>query len=129
MLTRATRLTSKSILSLLVLSGVALTPASLRATPLTGNPSADSSWTFNGNSLNNGTYIRGGGTFSFDIYTNAFTVTAADTGLIAKGWSVGDTVIGLGGVIVPNDMTAAHTGWSTDGVTSVAIVITWSTSI
>jgi hypothetical protein len=119
MKTFAPRFSHHAIVLLLTVCGLLMCQTQLWATAISGNPAADT-WSFNGNSLNKNTYIRGGGTFSFDIYTNSFVVTAADTGLLAKGWSVGDTVVGLGGVIVPNDMTAAHTGWSTDGVTPVA---------
>lgn len=118
---RARFSSSFGLLCALTLANLSFNQAVLQAAQfITGNPSADAGWTFNGNSLNNGTYIRGGGTFSYDIYTKSFVVAADDAALISKGWTAGDTVIGLGGIMVSNDLLAIHDGWATDGVTAVA---------
>lgn len=83
-----------------------------RAATISGNPVNDG-WTFGGNSLANGTYIRGEGTFSFDIYSAAFTVAAGSNLEISAGdysWLPGDQIVGLGGKFVST--TAAAAGWA-----------------
>lgn len=64
------------------------------ALPLTGNPVSDG-WSFQGNSLDAGTYIRGTGGWSFGVYNDVFTLGAGDA---AGNWLAGDQIIGLGGV-------------------------------
>jgi hypothetical protein len=76
---------------------------------VTGDPVADG-WTYQGNSLDNGIYIRGAGNFSFDLYTKVYTVGSTGSFLsMSSPWSVGDRVLGVGGVFVPR--TAASAGW------------------
>ncbi len=72
-----------------------------------GDPSADG-WTLQGNSLDNGTYVRGSGNFGFDVYTTSFVIEAGSS-LLSKGWSIGDTVLGIGGVIATTNGEDA--GW------------------
>jgi hypothetical protein len=82
------------------------------AATISGDPSTDSGWAFGGNSLANGTYARGEGTFSFDIYTASFTVASGSSLEITDGtfsWLAGDEILGLGGKFV--DTTAAAAGW------------------
>jgi hypothetical protein len=82
------------------------------AATISGDPSADSGWAFGGNSLANGTYARGEGTFSFDIYTANFTVASGSSLEITDGvysWLAGDEILGLGGKFV--NTTAAAAGW------------------
>lgn len=97
----------------LIFSSVALAALSGSAlAAITGNPVADG-WSFSGNSLANGTYVRGEGTFSFDIYSSAFTVQAGSGLVISDGaysWLAGDQVLALGGKFVPT--TASAAGWS-----------------
>ena len=91
---------------------LAITPLATGAA-ITGDPSVDSGWQFAVNSLANGTYARGEGTFSFDIYTSSFSVEAGSSLEISDGgfsWLAGDTILGLGGKFV--DITAAEAGWA-----------------
>jgi len=86
------------------------------AAQLTGDPSADTGWVFNGNSFDQGVYVRGEATFSFDIYSASFSLdSTAHSNVINSftgaglDWLAGDRVIGLGGKFVDN--TIADTGW------------------
>lgn len=111
--------------SMLVLTSI----ESSLAAPISGNPLSDG-WSFRGNSLYNGTYVRGGGNYAFDVYTTQFTVTDASafdisdhddpsflgyyetahwTKADARPWQVGHTVIGVGGAF--NSVTADDAGW------------------
>jgi hypothetical protein len=90
------------------------------AVTITGNPSTDSGWAAAGNSLDAGTYIRLQGNFSFDTYYTNFVLDASSP-LLGGGWSAGDTIIAMGGKIVPNSTLAADTGWATDGFTGNAV--------
>ncbi len=102
----------KSIAFAATLALIICSSLSAQAATITGNPVNDG-WTKGGNSLANGTYIRGEGTFSFDIYSAAFTVEAGSNLDIAAGsysWLPGDQIVGLGGKFVTTDATTA--GWS-----------------
>ena len=85
------------------------------AATIGGDPSADAGWSLGGNSLANGVYVRGEGTFSFDIYSAAFAVAGGSNLDITAGpagqysWLPGDQVLGLGGKFVPTDAVTA--GW------------------
>lgn len=89
---------------------------------LTGNPFSDTGWSLAGNSLDSGTYIRGGGNFSFDAYSASFLLESGSAldGIDAN-WKVGDVILGLGGVFVPNSGLAVDTGWATNGLGAVAV--------
>lgn len=93
---------------LLMVLGLSLVLTSnVRADFLTGDPtSAMGDWVGGGNSLANGTYIRGSANLSFDAYRSATTVMAGDA-LNTIGWSVGDRILGMGGVLQPT----APSGW------------------
>jgi hypothetical protein len=78
------------------------------AASITGNPSVDSGWTTAGNSLDNGVYIRGAGNFGYDLYTTGFTIQPGSP-LLASGWSLGDSVVAVGGQIATTDGVSA--GW------------------
>jgi hypothetical protein len=78
---------------------------------ITGNPSADG-WTSAGNSLENGTYVRGIANYGFDAYGTGFTVQSGSSLDISAGslsWLAGDTVLGVGGVF--HAISAAEAGW------------------
>jgi hypothetical protein len=90
------------------------------AVMITGNPSTDSGWAAGGNSLDSGTYIRLAGNFSFDTYYTNFVLEAGSP-LLGGGWSIGDSIIAMGGKIVPNSGLAVDTGWATDGFTGDAV--------
>jgi hypothetical protein len=113
---------------LLLLIGMCQGASAVAAT-LSGSPEADG-WYHHGNSLANGNYVRGNGNYAFEMYTTQFTVTDSSVFDIsghddasyddyyetnhwskatARTWSVGDTVLGIGGVF--NDITAADAGW------------------
>jgi hypothetical protein len=104
------------------------------AASITGNPAVDSGWTAVGNSLDNGVYIRGAGNFGYDLYTTSFAIEAGSP-LVASGWSVGETVVAIGGQIATNDGVSAGWGLPFTGdavnanlTTSVRIVSKFGTS-
>lgn len=115
---------SLRLLPAIVCAVALLTPnATVRGgVALTGNPFSDTGWTLAGNSLDNGTYIRGGGNFSFDAYSASFLLESGSAldGL-DPNWKVGDVILGMGGVFVPNSGLAGDTGWATDGLGAVAV--------
>ena len=91
------------------LSAIALfaaTPDANAGFITTGNPATDG-WDRIGNSLQNGSYIRGSGNFSFDVYRT--TISPDATLLAATGWLATDLIIGIGGVIV----NTPPAGWLT----------------
>lgn len=78
----------------------------------TGDPAADG-WISGGNALANGSYIRGAGLWSYDMYASNLTLSSGSALLNTVGgstWSVGDQVIGLGGVFVAAP-SAPGSGW------------------
>ncbi len=96
----------------LAILSLAVASASISIANPTGNPSADG-WTAGGNSLGNGTYIRGAANFSYQTYITETTIGAGSGLLQTVGgstWNVGDRVIGIGGVI-ENAPTAEANGW------------------
>ena len=104
---------------MLVISAIASVLAcgtAVHAAALTGDPSADSGWVFGGNSFDQGNYVQGNATFSFDMYSASFVLDATDHSAVINSftgvgldWLAGDRVIGLGGRFVSN--TVANTGW------------------
>ena len=81
---------------------------------ITGNPLADG-FTLQGYSLEQGVYVRNGGTvnYGYDAYGSSFTIQATDANLISSGlgtWKAGDTVYGVGGVFAVEDP-----GWTITG--------------
>jgi hypothetical protein len=88
----------------IALVALGLLSASALAAPVTGSPAADG-WLVQGNSLQDGTYIRGTGGWSFDLYSNASTLGASDA-LVGGNWQIGDLVVGLGG-----EMTGQYIYW------------------
>ena len=82
------------------------------ATSITGNPAADG-WTYNGNSLASGVYVRGNANYAYDAYSAAISVQSGSNLAIDDGdnsWLVGDTVLGVGGHF--EDITASQAGWT-----------------
>jgi hypothetical protein len=77
-------------------------PASADMQSPSGDPEADG-WVFGGHSLDAGVYVRGSGGFAYDIYTTSFTL-GSGSALLGDGWSEGDVIVGLGGVIDPVDV-------------------------
>ncbi len=75
---------------------------------ITGNPFSDG-WTSQGNSLSNGVYVRGNANYAFDTYSATVVVDSALRTASGNVWSIGDTVIGVGGVF--RSITAAEAGW------------------
>lgn len=114
----------------LLAASVALAQA---AWGVTGDPVADG-WAYGSNSLENGTYVRGDGNLGFDIHSTGFTL-GAGSNLLDANWQVGDTVLGIGGVINAIG-SAAQLGWPSitgptvnDNLTqSVRIVTKFGTS-
>lgn len=68
--------------------------SSADAASVTGDPAADG-WLYQGNSLADGTYIRGTGGWSFDVYSNAFILSPLHP-LVGGNWQSGDQIVGLG---------------------------------
>lgn len=77
----------------LLVLGIGTQSGMAHALPITGNPVADG-WSFQGNSLDPGTYIRGTAGWSYGVYNDVFTLGAGDAG---GNWLAGDQIIGLGG--------------------------------
>ena len=71
-----------------------------RAAFLTGDPVANG-WFFAGSSLNAGTYIRGSGNFSFDMYRAQLAAGSGNQLDTLAGWTTGDIVLGMGGLVTP----------------------------
>lgn len=78
------------------------------AITFTGNPATDG-WTFHGNSLSLGTYIRGAGDYGFDTYSTGFTLSAGDPLYNGTSWLAGDQILALGGVMNPVEFVVART--------------------
>ena len=79
---------------------------------VTGNPVSDG-WTFQGNALSNGSYVRGNANYGYNTYASAMAVTAGSNLAINDGvnsWLVGDTILGVGGEFA--GITASEAGWS-----------------
>jgi hypothetical protein len=114
----------KKLIAVCVVAVLFLTSVNVSLGALTGDPEADG-WTYQGHSLENGTYCRGSGNIGFDVYTTMFTVTDSSEFVMsspdhpyyedldphmAREWAVGDTIVGVGGVF--SDITAAESGWA-----------------
>jgi len=98
-----------------MLIALGLTSRSAVAATITGDPTADAGWTGGANSLAMGTYGSGAEQNSFNVYSTAFTLDASSplAGLAGPGvttWQVGDTIVGVGGFVVPTN--AAAGGWA-----------------
>lgn len=96
----------------LALTAALVLAASAHAQTVSGNPSADG-WVYGGNSMENGVYVRGGGIFSYGVYQQNIVLSAGSNLLSTVSgstWSIGDQVIGLGGVFVTSP-TAPAAGW------------------
>ncbi len=99
----------KTILSAAVIAAMV---SVAQANP-TGNPGLDG-WQAGGNSMANGTYIRGAGNFGFTTYVTEMTLAAGHNfnSVGTMAWNTGDQVIGIGGVIDFNTPIASANGWS-----------------
>ena len=106
-----TRPTVRLILRVLAVVASGLTcHGTARAELLTGDPSADG-WALGANSLQAGTYVRGNGNFSYDLFRASYALgSGSPLAAMANPWSVGDQVLALGGVVAPT--TAAAAGWA-----------------
>lgn len=79
---------------------------------VTGDPVTDG-FVFQGNSLANGTYVRGSANYGYDTYASAITITSGSNLEISDGaysWLAGDTVLAVGGEFA--NITASQAGWS-----------------
>lgn len=94
---------------LLLALAVALGSFQISHASLSGNP-VDDGWTYQGNSLSSGVYVRGSANYGFDTYSSTFAVDGAISTASGGSWTVGDTVIGVGGVFNNNT-----TGWTVSG--------------
>lgn len=105
-------------MAILLVAALLLLPlAGVATANVTGNPYADG-WTFGGNSLSNGVYVRETANYGFDTYSTLINILAGSNLEISDGdnsWIEGDTVLGIGGRFA--DITASEAGWSAfDGV-------------
>jgi hypothetical protein len=98
--TRSNLLAAVSCIAVCLLAGT----GSIFADP-TGDPATDSGWTSEGNSASAGNFMQNAGNsadFSADVYSTAFTLASGSALLgplgISSGWSIGDTIVGVGGV-------------------------------
>ncbi len=82
--------------SFLVFTAVGVLSASAQSS-VTGNPAADG-WQGFGNSLSLGTYIRGSGAFSFQVYRDNFSLSSSSTLWSNTIWGTGDSILAMGGV-------------------------------
>ena len=70
---------------------------------ITGNPLTDG-WAFQGNSLEDGVYVRGAGGWDYDVYSGSFLLELGNPLLgISANWQAGDVILGLGGVSKQDD--------------------------
>jgi hypothetical protein len=92
---------------------------------VTGNPLADG-FAYCGNSLDNGTYVRGSGNYGYDAYGAGFSVQAGSNLANGTTWLAGDTVLAVGGQFA--SVTAAEAGWSAFTGNSVNSLLSTSPS-
>jgi hypothetical protein len=92
---------------------------------VTGNPSADG-FTFVGNSLENGIYVRGSGNYGYDTYGAGFSVQSGSNLANGTTWLVGDTILAAGGSFAA--ITAAQAGWDSFSGGAVNSLLSSSTS-
>lgn len=118
----------RSLLSLVVvLPCIAL---SAQAQTVTGNPFADG-FGYGGHSMANGNYIRGGGLFSYNLYSAGFNLTSGSNLLTPVGsstWNVGDQIIAVGGVFNAAPSESAN-GWSSGTYTPANVGDTVNSNI
>ncbi len=96
---------------MLALAGLSLLAS--HAFAASGDPLADG-FTYGAHSYQSGSFVGGSGQFSYDLYTKSFTLGSGDALLTTVGgstWSVGDQVIGIGGVFQNTLPTASANGW------------------
>lgn len=104
-----------------------LTIATSSFAGVTGDPSVDSGWTSLGTSLTNKVHDTGTGAYDVNMYTTAFILDASSpltSGTI--NWSVGDTIVGVGGDYTGTNTDLTYDG--TGGATSTRIVVKYGTS-
>ena len=83
--------------------GTSLMASEARAITITGNPLLDG-WTFQGNSLDDGVFVRGARGWNYDVYSSSFVLGAGNPLLgISANWQLGDVILGLGGVSKQTD--------------------------
>ncbi len=102
--------------------GLAISASPCFAMPITGNPLSDA-WTYIGNSASPGNFNNqsGGAIYSADIYTTLFPLTLS-TLSAATSWSLGDIIVGVGGVFTATgNTTLTYDG--AGGSTSTRIVV------
>ena len=124
-------LTRAGLIFLLVASGTAF------AQIPTGNPSTDGGWTTEGMSASAGVYNFGSGNYNVQIYATAFTLAPSSTLISSLGgynWSVGDTIVGVGGVFSGANADLTYSGGADEygnshaDSTSTRIVVKYGTS-
>ena len=95
----------------------------------TGDPATDSLWVSDGLSSSAGNDMQNAGnaaSFSANVYSTAFTLTPDSTLLgplgISDGWSVGDTIVGVGGVFASTG-NSSLTYSGTNGTVNLHLVV------
>lgn len=105
-----------------------------QAASITGDPTTDPGWVFQGTSVTN--HIDGTGVYTASIYSTAFTLDPSSplvSNLDGFNWNPGDTIVGVGGTMSPSsDLTysggADENGNSHTGATSTRIVVKYGSS-
>jgi hypothetical protein len=106
--------------------------SSISFAQVTGDPATDAGW---GSSLGLSSasplLLYETGTFSVNVYTTAFDLTAGSPLLgtlgTADGWNIGDTIVGVGGVFAPTGNSSVTYDLGNNTVTT-RFVIKYGTS-
>jgi hypothetical protein len=97
---------------------------------VTGNPASDG-WTSDGLSTASGNLLFETGNFSVNMYATAFNLAAGSPLLgtvgTSEGWSVGDTIVGVGGVFTPTGNSSV-TYDNANGTVTTRFVVKYGTS-
>jgi len=98
---------------------------------ITGNPGVDAGWIEEQNSAASGVDLLGSGIFSANIYATAFTLAVGSplVGISSVGsssWSVGDTIVGVGGLFTATGNTSLT--YNGNGSPTTRFVVKYGTS-
>ncbi|MGY6632437.1 MAG: hypothetical protein ACXIU8_01645 [Alkalilacustris sp.] len=86
------------VLSMVLAALVACVGSGSQAATVSGNPALDG-WQFLGNSLDDGTYVRGTGGFDFAAFGTEFVLQSGPLLGTSPNWQIGDVILGFGGIM------------------------------